>query len=58
MSDNIDTETYEFDFGKYRGYSYAYVLNHNPSYIEWLVDQGNFALDESDLIKLESVLND
>lgn len=58
MSDCIDTEDYEFTFGKYRGYSYAYVLNHDPSYIEWLVDQGNFALDEQDLTKLENVLND
>ncbi|NOR19280.1 MAG: hypothetical protein GQ538_04240, partial [Xanthomonadales bacterium] len=58
MPDFIDTEDFEFNFGKYRGYSYAYVLNHDPSYIEWLVDQGSFALDESDLTKLESVLND
>jgi len=58
MPDYIDTEDYEFGFGKYRGYSYAYVLNHDPAYIEWLVDQGNFALDEPDLAKLESILHD
>ena len=58
MPDEIDTDTYEFPFGKYRGYSYAYVLNHDPAYLEWLVDQGNFALDDSDLAKLDAALHD
>lgn len=58
MPDCIDTEDYEFDFGKYRSYSYAYVLRHDPAYIEWLVDQGNFALDERALTKLENALYD
>jgi hypothetical protein len=58
MSNEIDTEEYEFTFGKYRGYSYAYVFNHDPAYLEWLVDQGNFALDESDLSKLDAKLYD
>lgn len=56
MISDIDTETYEFDFGKYKGYSYQYVLNHDPSYIEWCIDQGGLALDDDDLAKLENAM--
>ena len=55
----IDASTYEFDFGRYRGYSYLYVLNQDPGYIQWCVDQENprFELDEQDAAILEVELS-
>lgn len=58
MPNEIDTRTYIFDFGKYKNYSYKFVLNQDPSYIEWCVDRECFALDEDDLTDLEYALLD
>lgn len=38
IADVIDTEGYEFDFGKYKGFSYGFVLNQDPFYIKWLTE--------------------
>ncbi len=55
----IDTRTYDFDFGKYKGYSFDYVMRLDPGYIQWLVDEHRgFELDESDLNELQQRLQE
>ena len=49
----IDTETYEFDFGKFSGYSYQFVLNQDPFYIKWLTENvEDFLLDPTASLEL------
>jgi len=48
IADCIDTETYEFDFGKYSGFNYKFVLNQDPFYIKWLTENvEDFLLDDT-----------
>jgi hypothetical protein len=56
MSEYIDIKTYEFDFGKYKNYKYIYVLNQDPSYIKWLVDNESpeFSLSPEDMDSVDT----
>jgi hypothetical protein len=55
----IDTRTYDFDFGKYKGYSFDYVMRVDPSYLSWLVDENNgFELDDDTLDELDKRLKE
>lgn len=57
MPNEIDTRTHVFDFGQYKDYSYKYVFNKDPWYIEWCsIDRGILALDENDMADLEEQL--
>ena len=52
-----DADTYEFTFGKYRHLSYREVLKRDPGYILWLVEEGSFELEDSDLNELQDICN-
>jgi len=53
----IDTAFYEFDFGKYKGYAYGFVLNQDPFYIKWLIENvEDFLLDDASANELIDAL--
>lgn len=37
---NDITDSYEFDFGKYKGSTVKYVLDNHPDYLAWMNDNG------------------
>lgn len=52
--ETIDCESYEFNFGKFRGFSYAYVLKTDPFYIQWCTQtMPGFYLSDEDNTMLE-----
>lgn len=45
----IDSESYVFSFGKFRNFSYAYVLKTDPFYIQWCTQtMPGFYLNDTD----------
>jgi len=57
--DPINTMDYEFDFGKFEGYSYQYVLNQDPFYIQWVLENFKyFKLDDMAMKELEAACAD
>lgn len=58
MNVPIDTEQFCFNFGKYLGHTYQYVLIRDPFYIKWLIDQDRgFDLNDEDLRDLMNECN-
>lgn len=55
MSISVDPEEYEFTFGKYKWMSYREVMKRDPGYILWLVEEGQFKLEDSALNELNEV---
>ena len=41
----VTDEDQVIDFGKYRGKTIDYIMEHNPSYIIWLADEGIVEFD-------------
>lgn len=46
MSVPVKTLETTLGFGKYRGWTVDQVLDENPGYISWCLDQRIFALDD------------
>jgi hypothetical protein len=57
MTIEVDPDDYEFTFGKYKWCSYAEILKRDPGYILWLVEEGKFELEDSDLNELQDICN-
>ena len=53
METYIDTDVYEFDFGKFSGFTYEFVLNQDPFYLKWVIENfDDFLLDDAATEKL------
>ncbi len=57
MTITVDPAEYVFTFGKYKWISYREILKRDPHYILWLVEEGRFEIEDSDLNELNDICN-